>query len=210
MISGRRTDLAWLLAALALTLALALANAPAAGADTPTATTEPVADVVRRIVAGIETPRDTPIPFVEQRTSRLLDEPLTLDGEIWFAGDGTLSKRIGAPFDEQITISARRIELRRDGKFRRLSINRRPDIKAFYAGMQALLAGDVTALYGVFDVAASADADRWQLDLTPRDDQLNRFVARLVISGSGSRVRIVRTEQPGGDWQEMSFGLAAD
>ncbi len=202
MISGRRTDLALLLTALLLL--------SAAGADTPDATPEQAAAIVGSIVDRIETPRDTPIPFVEQRTSRLLTEPLTLDGEIWFAADGTLSKRIGAPFDEQVTISARRVEMRRNGKVRRLSIERRPDIKAFYAGMQALLAGDVMALYSAFDVAAATDADDWRLELTPKDGQLNRFVARLVISGTGSRVRIVRTEQPGGDWQEMSFAPAAD
>jgi hypothetical protein len=165
---------------------------------------------VAAIIGKIETPRDRPIEFVERRANRLLTEPLILNGHIIFTSDGTLVKEIGEPFAERIMISARQVELQRAGKVRRLSLDRRPDIKAFYVGMQALLAGDATALFESFEVVASEDEDEWRLDLTPKERKLSRFVARFVISGTAERVRTVRTEQPGGDWQEMSFYGVAD
>ena len=174
------------------------------------ATSAATPERVEAIIRGIDTPRDTPIPFVERRTNRLLTEPLTLNGEILFTTDGTLSKQIGEPFDERITISARRVELRRGGKVRRLSLDRRPDIKAFYIGMQALLAGDTSSLFESFDVVATESADGWSLDLAPKEEKLRRFVARFLISGKAAQVLTVRTEQPGGDWQEMSFHAATD
>lgn len=173
-----------------------------AGAVTP--------EEIGSIVRGIDTPRDTPIPFVERRANRLLAEPLKVSGDILFTSEGTLSKKIGAPFDESVTISSKRVALQRGEKTRNLSLDRRPDIKAFYTGMQALIAGDVTALFASFDVAATGDANGWILDLAPKEKKLRKFVARLVISGKGGRVLTVRTEQPGGDWQEMAFGVAAD
>lgn len=160
---------------------------------------------VESIIQRIDTPRDTPIPFIERRTNRLLTEPLTLRGEILFTSDGTLSKQVGAPFEERITISAQHVELQRKDKIRRLSLDRRPDIKAFYVGMQALLAGDAAALFASFEVTVTDDAAGWHLDLTPKEKKLRKFVSRLVISGKAARVLTVRTEHPGGDWQEMSF-----
>lgn len=165
---------------------------------------------IESIIRGITTPRDTPIPFVERRTNRLLSEPLVLHGEIRFATDGTLSKQIREPFNERITISARRVELQRKDKVRRLSLDRRPDIKAFYVGMQALLAGDALALLQTFDVVASESADGWSLDLTPKEKKLRKFVSRMVISGKAAQVLMVRTEQPDGNWQEMSFHAEAN
>ena len=167
-------------------------------------------DRITAVVRGIDTPRDTPIPFVERRTNALLAEPLTLSGEILFTTDGTLSKKVGPPFDESITISARRVEFSRKGKTKRLALDRRPDIKAFYIGMQALLAGDLPALLDAFEVVATETVDDWRLDLVPREEKLRTFVSRMVISGRAGRVLTVRTEQPGGDWQEMSFDRAAN
>ena len=177
-----------------------------AGGITSATTPEQVESIIR----GIATPRDTPIPFVERRTNRLLTEPLLLQGEILFSTDGTLLKQIGEPFDERITISARHVELRRDNKVRRLSLDRRPDIKAFYVGMQALLAGDALALFESFDVIATRDANNWSLDLAPKEKKLRKFVARMKITGTADQVQTVRTEQPDGNWQEMSFHTEID
>jgi len=196
---SRRIKRAVIIGALLLTSVLANSNNLAA-----------TSDQIESIIQHIDTPRDTPIPFTERRSNRLLTEPLALSGEIVFTTDGTLSKQVGEPFHERITISAQRVEFQRKDKTRRLALNRRPDIKAFYVGMQALLAGDATALFESFDVTATTNAARWSLDLTPKEKKLRKFVARLLISGKAAQVLTVRTEQPGGDWQEMSFHATTD
>ncbi len=177
-----------------------------AGATTSAATQEQI----ESIILGIDTPRDRPIYFVERRTNRLLTKPLTLKGNIRFSADGTLSKKIEEPFQERVTISARHVELERKDKIKRLALDRRPDVKAFYVGIQALLDGDAATLLESFDVTLTERGDRWSLNLTPREKKLRKFVAHMVISGIASQVRMVRTEQPDGNWQEMSFHIAAD
>ena len=164
---------------------------------------------VASILGDIDTPRDEPIPFIERRQSQLLEEPLVLYGEVLFTEDGTLSKRIERPFQERVTISAESMELERKGRVRRVSLDKRAGVKVFYAGMRALLDGDTDALFEQFDVSAAVgEGANWRIELIPKDTDLRTFVEQLIITGQGSQVLMVHTDQPGGDWQEISFNPA--
>jgi hypothetical protein len=76
-------------------------------------------DRIAEIIGNIDTPRNETIPFVEKRQNQLLEEPLILHGEVLFAEDGTLSKRIERPVQERVTISGDSLELARNGRVRR-------------------------------------------------------------------------------------------
>lgn len=167
-------------------------------------------DSVIDILNAIEATRSIPILFTERRSSRLLDEPLILSGEITFIEGGALRKQISRPVVESVLISADTIELSRNGKTRRLSMDRRGDLKAFYLGMQALLTGDSQGLLELFEASSSVEQDAWTIDLVPKTAELRKFLSRLTVTGRGSQIRTLLTEQPGGDWQEMSFGIEPD
>jgi len=169
------------------------------------------ADRVASILGEIDTPRNEPIPFIEKRQSQLLKEPLILYGEVLFTPDGVLSKRIERPFSERVTISADSMEMERKGRVRRVSLDKRAGVKVFYAGMRALLDGDTDALFELFDVSTSVGEEaNWTIGLIPKEADLRTFVVQLTISGQGGQVLTVHTDQPGGDWQEMSFNPASD
>lgn len=161
----------------------------------------PLADILDEIEAR----RDEAIPFVETRHSQLLEQPLILHGHVIFTADAALSKRIEQPVRESVTISPDGMELEREGKRRRVSLDKRADVKVFYAGMRALLDGDAEALDDIFEVSTNRVGSEWRIVLVPKDAGLRTFVDKLTISGSGARVLTVETEQPGGDRQEMSF-----
>lgn len=165
---------------------------------------------VAEILEGIDTPRDEPIAFVEKRQNALLEVPLVLYGDVIFTADGALSKQIERPIQERVTITADDMELERDGRTRRVSLDKRTGVRVFYAGMRALLSGDVDELFELFDVAAEESDDRWSIRLVPKDEALRTFVEQLTISGQGGRVIGVHTVQPGGDWQQMSFDFTRD
>ena len=168
-------------------------------------------DRVAAILGNIVTPKNEPIPFIERRQSQLLEEPLVLYGEVLFTQDGVLSKRIERPFKERVTISADSMEMERKGRVRRVSLDKRAGVKVFYAGMRALLDGDTGALFELFNVSAPAGEDaNWTIELIPKEADLRTFVEQLTISGKGGQVLTVHTDQPGGDWQEMSFKPASD
>ena len=175
-------------------LCLALSAAPAP------------ADDFESILAGIETPRDVAIPFQEQRGNALLAEPLVLTGEVEFGADGALSKSIETPFRERVVITRDTLELTRDGRTRRLSLQRKDDVRQFHVALRALLEGDVQTLRGLFAIESTRNADCWRLVLVPAGPPLASFVDRMIVSGRSSRVLEVRTEHAADDWQSMSFG----
>ncbi|HUO81318.1 MAG TPA: LolA-related protein [Gammaproteobacteria bacterium] len=183
-------------ARLAAALCLAVWTVPAA------------ADDFESILEAIETPRDVPIPFVEKRGNALLAEPLVLTGEAEFGADGTLSKSIETPFRERVVITRDMLELTRDGRTRRLSLQRKDDVRQFYAALRALLEGDAQTLRELFTIETARNADCWRLVLVPAAEPLAAFVGRMVVSGRSSRVLEVRTEHAADDWQSLSFGGA--
>lgn len=165
---------------------------------------------VEVILAHIKTDKSAPIPFIEKRNNKLLKEPLVLTGEITFTEDGVLTKQITQPVLESVMISADSLELQRKGKTKRLSMDRRADIKAFYTGMRALLNGDTETLFEMFDASSSTNDEDWTIDLIPKATDLQKFLDHLTVTGRGSEVLKVLTVQPGGDWQELSFNTEAD
>ena len=183
-------------ARLAAALCLAAWAAPAA------------ADDFESILEAIETPRDVPIPFVEKRGNALLAEPLVLTGDAEFGADGTLSKSIETPFRERVVITRDMLVLTRDGRTRRLSLQRKDDVRQFYAALRALLEGDAQTLRELFTIETARNADCWRLVLVPAAEPLAAFVGRMVVSGRSSRVLEVRTEHAADDWQSLSFGGA--
>lgn len=162
-------------------------------------------DAFEAILARIDTPRDVPMPFVERRKNALLAEPLVLTGEAVFNADGSLSKTIETPFRERVTITREALEVTREGRTRRLSLRRKDDLRQFYAALRALLEGDARTLRELFEIEATREAERWQLTMTPTGAPLGRFLESMVISGQGSQVLEIRSAQPGGDWQSLSF-----
>ena len=144
------------------------------------------ASQVAAILGNIQTDRTVPIPFTEKRSSGLLDEPLMLSGEIVFSEDGVLTKRITQPARESVTISADSLELRRKGRIRRLSMDRRPDIRAFYAGMRARLSRDTATLFELFAATPTVNGDDWTIDLVPLSVDLQAFLEHLTVTGRGS------------------------
>jgi hypothetical protein len=164
------------------------------------------ADDFETILAGIETPRDLAMPFEEKRGNALLAEPLVLRGEVEFSADGALSKSIETPFRERVVISRDTLELTRDGRTRRLSLQRKDDLRQFHVALRALLEGDAPALRELFAIESTRDGDCWRLVLVPAGQPLASFMDRMIVSGRSSRVLEVRTEHAADEWQSMSFG----
>jgi hypothetical protein len=162
-------------------------------------------DRLALIVGQLQAQLNQPVAFTETRSNELLDEPLLLTGELLYTSDGTLGKTILEPLQERVTITPQYVEMERKGRGRRLALKDRPDIGAFYAGMRALLEGDVEALRELFDASLEEGADGWTISMAPQSADLSEFVERLIVSGAGPHVLRVRTEQPNGDWQEMQF-----
>jgi hypothetical protein len=160
---------------------------------------------IRQIIASINTQRDVPVQFTELRMNPLLAEPVAFTGEVEFAVDGTLTKRIAAPVEERVSIGPEAVILERDGRKRSLSMRRDTDLWLFYSSLRAVLAGDPDGVIAAFDSAVIKSADQWEIELRPRSVELAGFIELMLVRGGNGRIDFVRTVQSEGNWQETSF-----
>ena len=149
------------------------------------------------------------VPFTEERQNELLSEPLVFEGYVAMQDDGTLLRVVERPFQETATIDGEQATLTRDGRTRRVDLDRPGRGGAYLRTLYALLRGDAAALESSFDLEVSGERESWQLVLTPSQRALERWLERIVVSGSGDMVKIIRMEREGGAWQEMRLRRSA-
>lgn len=143
------------------------------------------------------------VRFVEHRSNKLLDEPLTFSGVVEMTADGALRRVVQAPFHETATIREDTATLERDGRTRRVKLDRHPRATAYLQSLRSLLRGDHDALARTFDMVATGDLEAWQLALTPLNGAAH-WLGHITISG-GERLERIRMERPDGSWQDMQL-----
>jgi hypothetical protein len=164
---------------------------------------------IEKILDGLALPDYTPQAFVERRQNKLLTEPLVFRGEVLLSSDGTFSKTIDTPFRERVLITNDFLELERNGKTKRLSLQRERGARGLYAGLRAFLERDIETLLSLFEVAAVESGVSWHVELVPVDPKLKRHLARMMIAGKGPDIVSIRTMQTEDNWQEMLFSQEA-
>jgi len=187
MISGRLA---------ALSLALACAAQTAAAQDLA------AGDLMRQL-AAVESSRAT---FVETRHSALLKEPLVLRGTLTYRRPASLEKRVEQPYEERVAIDGDVLVIEsRRGRKLKTSVSGSPGIAALVEGIRATRAGDLPALERHFEVRVAGRAERWSMALKPIDDEVSRYVAAILVSGSAGRIARVEVQEAGGDRSVMEI-----
>lgn len=150
-------------------------------------------------------PPQTPIAFVEQRMSALLERPLEVRGELSLGSDGVIDKHVTAPIEERVRISATTLSLERGGQLRTVDLAGDARWRALHAGISGLLRRDASALERVFEVELTEADTGWTLALRPRQTRGANSLTRISAQGEGPQLLRLRLEQGEGEWQEMSF-----
>ncbi|MDZ7668568.1 MAG: LolA-related protein [Gammaproteobacteria bacterium] len=186
-----------LLAAIGLWLTSAgSAEAPAAGGPPPAAE-----DVLARVAAQ---PGER-VHFEERRFNELLSEPLVLQGYVSMDDQGTLTRVVEQPFQERATLDGDTATLQRDGRERRVSLDRGGAAAAYLRALYALLRGDEAILRERFEMQTSGTAQDWQLRLAPTERRLRRRLESITVRGAGETVAGIRMQRADGAWQDMRF-----
>lgn len=150
------------------------------------------------------------IAFVEVRFSPLLVEPLTVGGTLVYEGSGTLQRRVEAPYSETTTIRDESVRVERaDEPPRTFALRRAPELRGLLTGMIGLLTGDGAYVAEHFEISATGDDARWQLDLVPTDGRLRQRLHAIVVTGAAAEPRCFVIEQTEGSASVMLLGAAA-
>jgi Outer membrane lipoprotein carrier protein LolA-like len=186
---------------LVLVPALLAASQPAPSTPTPDSAA---------LIARLARPAPADKAYREVRFVSLLKQPLVLDGELHYGGDGNLGKRVDAPYHETTTISAGRVEVERTGKRpQHFALERAPELQALLAAFSALLGGDAATLAQYYRIDAAEDGADFTLTLTPRRADLARHLDRVVVDGHGDEPRCFSFQQRDGDSSVMLLGALA-
>ena len=126
---------------------------------------EPVdlAEMLQRV--AVEPPAT--VGFREERHNPMFSEAMILTGRLEYLEAGVLRKVIESPFDEDILVEDDHVVVTRDGKTRKLSLNRSRALRTTLGAIEALLAGNDTLLEESFALELTESAADWTLTMTP-------------------------------------------
>ena len=143
------------------------------------------------------------IGFREERHNPIFKEPMVLEGHLEYLDSGTLRKVVEIPFAEDILVADNKITVTRDGKTRRVSLNRSRALKTILGAIEAVLAGNQERLEASFRCEIATSADGWSLQMTPLSTTVAKRLSLLEVSGNARAVTSIRITD---EWHLMQIG----
>jgi len=141
--------------------------------------------------------------FAQAREMAALKRPLVTSGTLVFARDKGVLWRIEAPYRITFALGADQVaEIAADGSTRRKHIRDVPALSQVGRILRALFGGDTAVLRDVFEVTATGDGMRWELELQPHRPEISQRLARVRLSG-GQFINRVVVEEANGDRTDM-------
>jgi hypothetical protein len=139
------------------------------------------------------------VPYVEKKYSSLLSEPVVSSGTLAYKPPDVVEKIMTAPRRESYRIAGQELTVTRDGKERRIALAAEPLLAAFAASLRGLLSGSAGLLGAHYRMALTGTEREWSLELVPIEDEVTRYVKRIVASGRAGRVAQIEVFEASGD-----------
>lgn len=141
------------------------------------------------------------VRFTEVKWSALLKAPLESRGTLTYAAPARLEKRTLSPRDERFVVDRDTvvIEYPARSERRELRLADYPAVQAFVESIRGTLAGDLAALRRHYRVELEGAWSDWRLHLLPSEPQMAELVQKVLIGGSGDRVRRIEVLEASGD-----------
>ncbi|WP_394755969.1 LolA-related protein [Rhodoferax sp.] len=143
--------------------------------------------------------------FVEKKNIAMLERPVESSGQLFYTAPDHLEKRTLKPKPESMVIDGDALLIERGRQKHRLQLQAYPELAAFIDSIRGTLAGDRQALERNYRLSLEGTAERWTLELLPRDDKMLAVVRRIRIAGAGDQVRSIEITQADGDSSLMSI-----
>lgn len=157
-----------------------------------------------RLMQGLAQTRSARASFVEQKTVRVLEQPLIASGELSFTAPDRLEKRTLHPRPELLLLQGETLTLERAGRSTRLDLRSHPEVAAFTESIRGTLAGDRRALERVYQLSLQGTEASWVLTLIPADAAMRTLVERVRIAGRHAELSVIEIQQGNGDSSLMS------
>ncbi|MEP7068236.1 MAG: LolA-related protein [Usitatibacter sp.] len=155
-------------------------------------------DLARLMQLLSETP-SSEVSYVEKKFSALLSQPVVSSGTLVYRRPDVVEKNMAAPRKEGYRIAGRELTITRNGTKRSIAISAEPLLAASAASLRGVLSGDAKQLGEYFRLALDGTEGDWKLQMTPIDEEVARYVQRIVVAGREGRVREIEVHEASGD-----------
>lgn len=149
--------------------------------------------------------------FTQSKTLKALTRPLVSTGRVVFVSGTGVLWQITSPFPSQVLVKKDAL-IRWDSANmpKRSGFGQTPQFRALSDVFFAVFAGDTSRLETSFETTSNIEANRWSLDLVPRDKAFASQITKIYVSGA-TFVDELRITEGQGDRTDIRFdGLAAD
>lgn len=149
--------------------------------------------------------------FTEKRTVFQLDQTQTLEssGRLSFAAPDRFTRETLKPRREQLAVVGNQLTLSQGSRSRTTPLDAVPEAVVIVEAIRGTLTGNRETLERHFTTQLLGGADRWHLDLVPRDARLRGQVSQVRLSGRQAQVREVQVTMTDGDRSVMQIEPAA-
>jgi outer membrane lipoprotein-sorting protein len=160
---------------------------------------------IQQLMDSLAQNRSSQASFVEKKTIAILERPVESSGQLFYTAPDHLEKRTLKPQPESMVIDGGDLLIERGRQKHRLQLQAYPDLAGFIDSIRGTLAGDRQALERNYQLSLEGTAERWTLQLLPRDDKMLAVVQRIRITGARDQVRGIEITQADGDSSLMSI-----
>jgi outer membrane lipoprotein-sorting protein len=154
---------------------------------------------IARLMQLLSRAPESEMTYTEKKYSSLLVEPVVSSGTLAYRRPDTVEKNMTAPRKERFRIAGEELIMVRNGAEKRFPLSSQPLLSAFAASLRGVLAGDATLLRMHYRLALEGEEQAWRLELVPLDEDITRYVERILVSGRKGRIEQIEVRESSGD-----------
>jgi outer membrane lipoprotein-sorting protein len=164
-------------------------------------------DTLMRSLAQVKSSEAT---FVEKRQVAQLDQTLESSGRLSFSAPDTFVRETLKPRRERLAVVGNQLTMSQNSRSRSTTLDSVPEAAVIVEAIRGTLTGNRETLEHYFTTQLSGAAERWQLDLVPREARLRGQVAQLRVSGRQGQLQEVQMTMADGDRSVMQITPVAE
>lgn len=137
--------------------------------------------------------------FVQEKKLAVLNKPLITEGELTVNSNHAVSWQIQQPYSMRYDIEGNRIRETDAQGTRDIATGNNPLAAALNEAMSATFSGQWSAQQQVATVTADGTPANWQLQIVPRNVDLQKLVSHITVRGADSQMQQVSIAETNGD-----------
>ena len=147
--------------------------------------------------------------FTEKRSVAMLERTLESSGRLSFEAPDSFTRETLKPRRDRVSVVGNTVTMSQGSRSRTVALDAVPEAAVIMEAIRGTLTGNRAALEKNFSTSVSGNAQRWALELVPRDWRLREQVTSVRVSGQQALLREVVVAMADGDRSVMTIEPAA-